>query len=490
MFTRRIAAAAVVALLLAGCAGGTPSGGQFEGTQWVLSSYLENGSLAIVPETIFADATFESSFVSGQSGCNSYRALYQAGGRSLRISQSTGTLMACDQPTMDFETTFKTLLASSRYYTARDDTMTIYDDSRTPVLVFDAAPRNPLLGRWDVSSFLLPPSTVTSPLEGTKLEVVFGIASVGGSSGCNTFSGTYGTNGTTVRISPLATTRIACDQPVMDQETAFLAALQGVARIDYRGSQVNLTDRQGHLVVGLTRPVPEPSPSAGPSASAKASAAPEASTSAKPSATPTAKPTASPTPTPSPTKSPTPAPSATPVASASAPPQPSASIPVVPVTATCDLAPTDGGATVAKLVYPGTWHTVTEPANLACRYFDPAEITVPADPATLQTAVTATVLATPYADAVTAATDPANWTVVRSGTSTATGISITCVDATALTDAAGIPVGSSSHACLVDVGTSGTVVLRTVGATVDEAFATNAAVVSLMTLVSSYIPTS
>jgi hypothetical protein len=102
----------------------------------------------------------------------------------------------------------------------------------------------------------------------------------------------------------------------------------------------------------------------------------------------------------------------------------------------------------------------------------------------------ATVSPTEYTAAVTAATDPANWTVVRQGSSSAEGLSVTCVDATALTDAAGIPIGSSAHSCLVGVGTAGTVVLRTVSATVDEAFATNSAVVTLMTLASTFTPAS
>jgi heat shock protein HslJ len=484
MIQRRIAALATALLILAGCVVGAGSGGQIEGIQWVLDSYLQAGTLAIAPETVFADATFESSRVTGQSGCNSYTALYQAGGRSLRVSQSSSTLMACPAPVMDFEQTYLQLLQSSRYYTARNDQLTVFNSDGTPVLVYDAAPNNPLLGRWDVDSYFVPPSTVKAALAGTTLNVVFGIASVGGSSGCNTFNGTYGTNGNAVRISPLATTRLACPQDVMDQELAFLGALQGVSFIDYRGNTVLLTDRHGHLVVALVRPTPEPEASGSPSAapSVAASATPEASVA--PSATPAPTKTPAPTPTPAPTK--TPAPSATAAPSA---PAPSASIPVVPPTATCDLV-VPGGSTVAKLTYPGTWFTVTEPAELACRYFDPAEITVPADPTTLQTAVVATVSPTEYTAAVTAATDPANWTVVRQGSSSAEGLSVTCVDATALTDAAGIPTGSSAHSCLVGVGTAGTVILRTVSATVDEAFATNAAVVTLMTLASTFTPAS
>ncbi len=458
MFSRRAVTAALLGVLLASCANVSGSGGQLEGTQWVLSSYAQGGTLSIVPETIFADATFEGSIVGGQAGCNTFRALYQSGSRTLLISQASTTLMACDEPTMDFAQTYLALLQSSRFYTVRNETLTIYDSIGSPALVFDAAPRNPVLGRWNVDSFLIPPSTVTAPIAGTQLDVVFGIASVGGSAGCNSFTGTYGTNGTALRISPLATTRLACDQTVMDQETAFLSALQGVSFIDYRGDTVLLTDRDGHLVVGLTRPTPTPEASASPSASA----APVASATPKPSASATPKPSASPSPTPTPTPSPTPAPSKTPGASASAlPPLPS--IPPLPAAGTCDLAPAAGGAAVAKLVYPGTWNTVTTPANLACRYFDPKPITVPADPATLQTAVMANVLATPYADAVTAATNPANWTVARQGSSTVSGTPFTCVDATALVATAGVPVGSSAFSCLVNVGAAGTVVIQTIG---------------------------
>jgi heat shock protein HslJ len=484
MSSFRVAAVAALVFLVAACSSGANvgSGGQLEGTQWVLRSYLENGTLAIVPETIFADAEFANHRVTGQAGCNSYNAIFQASGRTLLISQASTTLMACDEATMTFEQTYLALLDSSRYYGVRNETLTIYDGIGSPVLVFDAAPKNPLLGRWDVDSYLVPPSTVTAPIAGTTLDVVFGLASVGGSAGCNTFTGTYGTNGNVVRISQLATTRKACEQDVMDQETAFINALQGAALIDYRGDQVNLTDLSGSLVVALVRPAAEAAASASPSAST----APAASASARPSASPTPSPTPTKSPTPKPTATPTKAPAPSTPAQPSV--RPSASIPPIPPSATCNLVA--GSATVAKIVYPGTWHTVTTPANLTCQYFDPDPITVPSDPATLQTAVMASVSATSYADAVAAATDPANWTVIQQGDSTVSGTSFTCVEATAKTAAAGIPVGSSSGSCLVDVGAAGTVVIRTVGTAGDPAFEANSAVALLMTLESTFTPTT
>ena len=84
---------------------------------------------------------------------------------------------------------------------------------------------------------------------------------------------------------------------------------------------------------------------------------------------------------------------------------------------------------VATIVYPADWFTVATPPNLACRYFDPAEITVPADPTTLTTAVMIKTdpLGT-YTDALAAATDPANWTVATNEAVTVSGLPATRIE--------------------------------------------------------------
>ena len=113
--------------------------------------------------------------------------------------------------------------------------------------VFDAAPNNPLLGPWVVDSYASAPGALTAPIAGTDLTAVFRLAKVGGSSGCNTYDGPYTTNGTIAAIGPLATTRMACAEDVMAQETAFLAALQGVGRIERRAQSILLAGHQrGH----------------------------------------------------------------------------------------------------------------------------------------------------------------------------------------------------------------------------------------------------
>jgi hypothetical protein len=130
---------------------------------------------------------------------------------------------------------------------------------------------------------------------------------------------------------------------------------------------------------------------------------------------------------------------------------------------------------------------LTQPADLACRYFDPEPITVPSDPATLVTAVMASTSTDSYAEAVAAATDSASWDVNQTAELTVDGLPATLVEAVATADDAGVPSGTTRFAYFVDVGASGTVSLFTTATTVDEAYETRAGIVTLMTEASTFI---
>ena len=81
MRTRLIWALAALALVVAACSPGDASGGQLDGTDWVLRSYELDGTLTIVPDNLYADAEFSAQRVRGFAGCNEFDALYRAGGR-------------------------------------------------------------------------------------------------------------------------------------------------------------------------------------------------------------------------------------------------------------------------------------------------------------------------------------------------------------------------------------------------------------------------
>jgi heat shock protein HslJ len=491
MNVRRLGALVAVALLAAGCssaAGSTNdtadgSGGELGATQWVLNSYNSAGTLALVPDDQYADAEFTSGFASGRvagfAGCNEYDAVYRANGRQLLVSMSAITRMTCGETADTFETTYLGLLQLSRFYNVnvRGDTLTIRGASGIVLLVFDAAPANPLLGSWVVDSYSTAPGTVVVPLPGTELTAVFRLAKVGGSAGCNTYQGPYATNGTTAAIGPLATTQMACAEDIMAQETSFLAALQGVARLEVRAQTVQLEDRNGGILVALRRPAeveasPSPSAQASPTASGPASPTPSPSPTATPTATPTSTPTAAPTP--SPIASQSPAPTIVPPES-------------LPPVASCPLI-VPPGVTVATIVYPATWHTTTAPPDIACRYFDPAPITVPADPATLSTAVMVTTDTTvPYQDALTAATNPTAWNVLTNEPVTVSGLPATRIQATATAGSPGFAVGVTRYGYLIDLGT-GSSWIETKGTVGDPTYVTNQSAVDLIASQSTITP--
>ena len=329
------------------------------------------------------------------------------------------------------------------------------------------------------------------PLAGTELTAVFRLKTVSGSSGCNTYQGPYTTDGKVAAIGPLAGTQIACPDDVMAQEQAFLKDLQGVGRLDQTANdRITLSDIGGSQLLQLVRPsvVEEasPSPSASAAASPTATASPSASASASASPSPTASPTATPTASPTATPAPTAAPTATPAASGSPAPTvvPPASL---PPTATCQLA--IPSSVSINVVYPANWFTTTTPANIACQYFDPAAITVPPDPATPKTAVMIKAdPATTYQDALAAATNTADWTVLTNEPVTIGGLPATRLEATATISTPEVSAGATRYGYLIDAA-GGPLWIETTGTVGDATFTTNMSVVDLIASQSTLTPT-
>ena len=64
---------------------------------------------------------------------------------------------------------------------------------------------------------------------------------VSGSAGCNTYLGKYSVSGSTIAFgASIATTMMACPQPVMDQESAYLKMLEAARIYSVKGDQLTL----------------------------------------------------------------------------------------------------------------------------------------------------------------------------------------------------------------------------------------------------------
>lgn len=77
----------------------------------------------------------------------------------------------------------------------------------------------------DLPTPMLPPA-------GSEPTVEFADGRIFGSGGCNRFNGGYEVNGNQLSIGPLASTFMACEEPIMTQETKYLTALQGAQRYE------------------------------------------------------------------------------------------------------------------------------------------------------------------------------------------------------------------------------------------------------------------
>jgi len=247
--------AAIVALLAAACTTGGGSGGTggtIDGTSWRLSTYVDStGKLIPVAAGFVVDATFKDANVHGFSGCNTYTAPTTISGSKLTVGAIATTMRMCKMA-IPIEQDYLAALAKSATYTANADGLAIYGADGAQLLGYVPGPADPLEGSWTVTGYNNGKEAFVSPIEGSTLTATFTPdGQVSGSSGCNTYTGTYKLDGTKVTIGPLASTMMACDQALMDQEAQFLTALQTPSTVETSGANVTLRDANGAMQVGL-----------------------------------------------------------------------------------------------------------------------------------------------------------------------------------------------------------------------------------------------
>jgi putative lipoprotein len=89
-------------------------------------------------------------------------------------------------------------------------------------------------------------------LPGTEVKALFENGQLSGSAGCNSYSGTYVTTSVggvnKIRIGPLASTRMMCEEAVMEQEQTYLAALQSARSYHVEENILTLTHADGALL--------------------------------------------------------------------------------------------------------------------------------------------------------------------------------------------------------------------------------------------------
>jgi heat shock protein HslJ len=89
-----------------------------------------------------------------------------------------------------------------------------------------------------------------TPVPGTELTAEFAAAgNVSGSAGCNHYSAKFTSAGSSIKISSIASTRMACAPRIMAQESVFLKALSSARSYRVSGGKLALNASGGRALV-------------------------------------------------------------------------------------------------------------------------------------------------------------------------------------------------------------------------------------------------
>jgi heat shock protein HslJ len=126
------------------------------------------------------------------------------------------------------------------------------------VVLFGAcSPRSESLDAtsWSLDTYRDEQGELVDVLPGSVVTINFQADTVSGQAGCNNYNGSYEVDGDNLTFSPLATTRKMCADPpgVMEQENAYLRALEAVASYSMGGSSLEMTDSRRDTLLTFTQ---------------------------------------------------------------------------------------------------------------------------------------------------------------------------------------------------------------------------------------------
>ncbi len=251
---RHRAVAGLLLVALAGCGSSSndtassktkPAGSPLEGTPWILSPSTNLG----VPTTgVVVTSEFAADRVTGNSGCNAYRATAKTSGSSMTIGPAAGTQMACGSTAMAVERAYLARLPEVKTFKISGSTLVLSGANDQTLLVFEASDgASAIVGKWTATGYYTG-TAVQSVVLGSTLTADFKDGQVSGDSGCNTFSGPYKVTGTKIKMGPFASTLKACtDAELQAQEQHYTAALDLATTFRVTPTQLELFRADGGI---------------------------------------------------------------------------------------------------------------------------------------------------------------------------------------------------------------------------------------------------
>ena len=230
-------------------ASAAPAAVGLAGTSWVLAG-INNLPL---PGAVQVTAEFGTDgTVSGNAGCNSYNGSYTIDGGSITFGPLISTKMACPEAQMAVETAYLAALGKAATWSiGTDGKLSISGPDGKVALVFD--PAAGLAG----TSWMLTQQDGKPVAAGVTITAQFGAdGNVSGSGGCNNYNGSYTVEGGSITFGMIASTMMACPEPQMGAEAAYLGALEKVNAWTVDGATLRLSGPGGQPVLVFTSGAP------------------------------------------------------------------------------------------------------------------------------------------------------------------------------------------------------------------------------------------
>jgi heat shock protein HslJ len=224
---------------------------------WYLNDQGEK--TAVLPGTEIT-LTFSDGRISGNSGCNQYGGSVEVNANSIKVGSLMSTMMACEEKIMGQESAYQAALGEAATFEATSETLTMANAQGQMILSFSTLQPAPLVGSmWTLTSYNNGKDALVSVLNGTVISASFSEdGRLSGSAGCNNYTTTYELSDDQMSIGPAATTRKFCGETgVMEQETAYLQALEQIASYKIEGDVLTLYDAAGtrYLIYTASKPV-------------------------------------------------------------------------------------------------------------------------------------------------------------------------------------------------------------------------------------------
>jgi heat shock protein HslJ len=224
-----------------------------DGTAWVLTGLPGH---TLVPDSSVT-LQFSEGRLSGSDGCNRYAGSYSVKNSVLAVAPNlASTQMACMPDINAQAQAYIAALTGAKSYRIDGERLDLLAANGKASATFAAQSRSLAGTSWSATGINNGRQAVASLAKDSSVTMDFGKDGVvSGSAGCNRYTATYKSDGSSLTIGQAAVTRMMCAEPagVMEQEQQFLRALSTVATARFEGERLELRTAEGALAVSLSR---------------------------------------------------------------------------------------------------------------------------------------------------------------------------------------------------------------------------------------------